>query len=174
MAGQVVAHPHAARTTALLDAVVREQADLVAHAARILHDRTSAEDVVQEVTLRLCQADCPDAVGAPAPYLRRMVRNAAIDCARRALRERCHSISDAEAETIAAPCACPHQRLEDCQALKAVLAALEAAPERTRRVFLAHRLDGVPQKDLAREIGVSPTLVNFMIRDGTALCRATA
>ncbi|WP_244477474.1 sigma-70 family RNA polymerase sigma factor [Methylobacterium sp. Leaf125] len=164
--------PPAAAT--LLAALVREQAALVEVAARILRDRATAEDVVQDVVLKLCEASaCPE-VAAPAPYLRRMVRNAAVDCARRHLRERCRLAPDADAEAVPAPCACPLAHLERCEALRAVLAALERTPDRTRRVFLAHRIDGVPQNVLAREAGISPTLVNFIIRDGTALCRAAA
>jgi RNA polymerase sigma-70 factor (ECF subfamily) len=34
-----------------------------------------------------------------------------------------------------------------------------------------YRLHGVPQKDIAKELGVSPTLVNFMIRDALLHCR---
>ncbi|MGY2166900.1 sigma factor-like helix-turn-helix DNA-binding protein, partial [Pseudomonas tolaasii] len=34
-----------------------------------------------------------------------------------------------------------------------------------------YRLHGVPQKDIAKELGVSPTLVNFMIRDALVHCR---
>ncbi|KQP33867.1 hypothetical protein ASF49_08375 [Methylobacterium sp. Leaf104] len=158
----------------LLAALVREQATLVDVAARILRDRATAEDVVQDVVLKLCEASvCPE-VAAPAPYLRRIVRNAAIDCARRHLRERCRLAPDAEADAVPAPCTCPQAHMERCEALRAVLAALAETPERTRRVFLAHRIDGVPQNVLAREAGISPTLVNFMIRDGTALCRAAA
>lgn len=169
---QVPGTSHAAAP--LLSALVREQAGLVDVAARILHDRATAEDVVQDVVLKLCEATaCPE-IAAPTPYLRRMVRNAAIDCARRHLRERCRLAPDAAADAVPAPCACPQERMEQCEALRAVLAALAATPERTRRVFLAHRVDGVPQNVLAREAGISPTLVNFMIRDGTALCRAAA
>ncbi|MFE1599073.1 sigma-70 family RNA polymerase sigma factor [Methylobacterium sp. ID0610] len=156
----------------LLAALVREQRTLVDYAARILRDRASAEDVVQEVAVKLCEARGGGGIGAPLHYLRRMVRNAAIDCARRTAREGCRFTDEADA--VIAPCTCPQERLEQCEALRAVMAALSATPARTRRVLLAHRIDGVPQKELAREIGVSPTLVNVMIRDGTALCRAAA
>ncbi|WP_026596859.1 sigma-70 family RNA polymerase sigma factor [Methylobacterium sp. 77] len=163
----------------LLAALIAEQAGLVAYATQILHDRSSAEDVVQEVVLKLCEEPGAETlrgrrVEAPLHYLRRMVRNAAIDWARRSIRERCRFVADDQADAVAAPCTCPQDRLEQCQALKAALAALETTSERTRRVFLAHRIDGVPQTVLARENGVSPTLVNFMIRDGTALCRSAA
>jgi RNA polymerase sigma factor (sigma-70 family) len=163
----------------LLAALIAEQSGLVAYATQILRDRSAAEDVVQEVVLKLCEEPAADLrpgrrVEAPMHYLRRMVRNAAIDWARRTIRERCRFVPDEQAEAIPAPCTCPQDRLEQCQALKAALAALETTSERTRRVFLAHRIDGIPQTVLARENGVSPTLVNFMIRDGTALCRSAA
>lgn len=34
-----------------------------------------------------------------------------------------------------------------------------------------YRLHGMPQKDIAKELEVSPTLVNFMIRDALVHCR---
>lgn len=37
-----------------------------------------------------------------------------------------------------------------------------------------YRLHGVPQKDIAKELGVSPTLVNFMIRDALHCRKVTA
>ena len=40
-----------------------------------------------------------------------------------------------------------------------------------RHAFEMYRLHGVPQKDIAKELGVSPTLVNFMIRDALVHCR---
>ena len=49
--------------------------------------------------------------------------------------------------------------------------ALTELPQRTRYAFEMYRLHGVPQKDIAKELGVSPTLVNFMIRDALVHCR---
>lgn len=46
-----------------------------------------------------------------------------------------------------------------------------SSPKRTRYAFEMYRLHGVPQKDIAKELGVSPTLVNFMIRDALVHCR---
>jgi RNA polymerase sigma-70 factor (ECF subfamily) len=103
--------------------------------------------------------------------VRRVIRNLAIDSVRQVGLE-CRLLAPmAAADETASPCACPHERMEACQALKAVFSALDRTPARTRRAILAHRLDGVPQKIIAAENGVSPTLVNFMIRDATALCR---
>ena len=40
-------------------------------------------------------------------------------------------------------------------------ALTELLPKRTRYAFEMYRLHGVPQKDIAKELGVSPTLVQL-------------
>ena len=55
--------------------------------------------------------------------------------------------------------------------LENIADALTELPQRTRYAFEMYRLHGVPQKDIAKELGVSPTLVNFMIRDALVHCR---
>ncbi|MFY9289845.1 MAG: sigma-70 family RNA polymerase sigma factor [Methylorubrum rhodinum] len=159
---------------ALLTVLLRRRAELVDTARRVVRCGARAEDVVQDVALKVCQngvaADVADAAG----FLRRMVRNAAIDAVRQSGRE-CRRNAPPEAgDAVPAPCDCPLRRLEARQSLTLAIRALDEAPARTREAFLAHRVDGVPQKDIAARAGVSPTLVNFMIRDATALCRAAA
>ena len=157
------------RTTPL-DILLADRNGYVAVAQRVLKCRARAEDVVQEAALRLWQAQ-PSALHSPAGYVRRMVRNLAIDAVRQVSVE-CRLLAPASAaDDLASPCACPQARMESCEALRAVMTRLGTAPARTRRAMLAHRLDGVPQKTIAEELRVSPTLVNFMIRDATALCR---
>ena len=56
------------------------------------------------------------------------------------------------------------------QDLRLVADALSTLPERTRRAFELHRLDGLTQRAIADELGVSITLVNFMIRDALTRC----
>lgn len=153
-----------------LDILLADRAGYVAVAQRVLRCRARAEDVVQEAALRLWQAQPAD-LHSPAGYVRRMVRNLAIDAVRQVSVE-CRLLARASAaDALASPCACPQARMESCEALRAVVARLGTAPERTRRAMLAHRIEGVPQKTIAQELRVSPTLVNFMIRDATALCR---
>ena len=59
----------------------------------------------------------------------------------------------------------------DRQTLGKVDRALAQLPKRARYAFLMYRVHGKPQKDIATELGVSPTLVNFMIRDASVHCR---
>lgn len=157
---------------ALLQVLLTQRADLVETARRVVRCGARAEDVVQDVALKVCQNGVAAEIADAAGFLRRMVHNAAIDAVSQSGRE-CRRNAPSEAgDAVPAPYDCPLRRLEARQSLERAIAALDKAPARTRDAFLAHRLDGVPQKDIAAQVGVSPTLVNFMIRDATALCRA--
>ncbi|MBR0834221.1 sigma-70 family RNA polymerase sigma factor [Bradyrhizobium manausense] len=155
----------------LLNALICNRRRLVSIAARILASEELAEDVVQDAMLKACDLAGTDP-NCPMSFACRMVRNLAIDRARRRRWELQHALPSDGLDAVEAPIADAQCALEGCEALRAVLAALDELPERTRRVFMAHRLDGVPQKTLAAESGVSPTLVNFMIRDAQRHCLA--
>jgi RNA polymerase sigma-70 factor (ECF subfamily) len=158
----------------LLDIFVEKRTSLVDCATRILRDRQCAEDVVHDAVLKVCESDSATEVQAPDSYLFRMVRNMAIDCVRRNTRDhRLRSFGD-EPIDVPAPDICPLDRLIHFETLKAIDSALNDISKRTRNAFLQHRLEGVTQKKIAQEIGVSPTLVNFMVRDADIVCRRAA
>ncbi len=156
----------------LLEVLLHRRSELVETARRVVRCGARAEDVVQDVALKVCQNEVSAEIADAAGFLRRMVRNAAIDAVRQSGRECRRSAPPEAGDAVPAPCDCPLRRLEARQSLHRAIQALDEAPARTREAFLAHRVDGVPQKDIAARAGVSPTLVNFMIRDATALCRA--
>ncbi|MFG1349961.1 sigma-70 family RNA polymerase sigma factor [Xanthobacter autotrophicus] len=166
-----VALSGAAASVPLFDTLLAHRARLVRMAFRIVQSRHLAEDVVEDVAVKLCEGEGIIAADHPAPFLYRLVRNLAIDRARRLKRERSLAGSAEEAAHVAMPCACPLERLEQREMLEAVVRALDTLPPRTRLAFLRHRIDGVPQKDIAEHLGVSRTLVNFMVRDATKTCR---
>jgi len=155
----------------LLRTLVESRKQLVDCANRIVKCASHAEDIVQDAALKICLTGrCAD-VHNPKSYLCRMVRNLAIDFVRRSARAGQLTAADSNMENVPAPSACPQRRMESCQSLQAISAALAAQPARMSAVFVRHRIEGVPQKELAAEIGVSPALVNFMIRDATRICR---
>jgi RNA polymerase sigma-70 factor (ECF subfamily) len=158
--------------SALLHAFVLHRKRLLSVARRILRCPHLAEDVVQDAVVKAARLDRERCIACPLNFACRIVRNLAIDRGRQRTLERGHAAPETLAETVEAPCGDPHARLEAGEALRLVLAALEELPERTRRVFERHRLQDVPQKTIATELGVSPTLVNFMVRDAHEHCRA--
>lgn len=161
----------AAASAPLFEALLAHRAQLVRVALRIVRLPYLAEDVVEDVAVKLCEAEGVIEADNPVPFLFRLVRNLAIDRARRLKRERSVAGSEEEAAHVPMPGTCPLERLEQREMLQAVVRALRALPPRTRFAFLRHRLDGMPQKDIAEYLGVSRTLVNFMVRDATRACR---
>lgn len=161
----------AAQRAHLLNIVISKRAGLVEHAARILHNREYAEDIVQNAIVKICENACNKDVQSPHSYLFRMVRNMAIDSVRQTIRERRVMEGEGEMYDVVAVGACPLERLLEREALEAIVDALHKTPHRTREVFLEHRVEGATQKKIAQRIGVSPTLVNFMIRDAEVICQ---
>ena len=156
----------------LLQAFVENRSILVKIALRITGCRARAEDVVQDAFFRLPGApQIASSFKVQLSYLLQIVRNLAIDHYRKQAMELRHSGSEEEGRNVVlhdAPLETTHIHLAT---LEHIADALGQLPQRTRYAFEMYRLHGVLQKDIAKELGVSPTLVNFMIRDASVHCR---
>ena len=97
-------------------------------------------------------------------YLFQIVRNLAIDHYRKQALELKYSGTEEEGLNVVIHGASPETSHINFNTLENIADALTELPQRTRYAFEMYRLHGVPQKDIAKELGVSPTLVNFMIR----------
>ncbi len=173
--------------TPLLQAFVDNRTILVKIAARITGCRSRAEDVVQDAFFRLQSApQITSSFKAQLSYLFQIVRNLAIDHYRKQALEQKYSgpeedrkqaleqkYSGPEEEglNVVIQGASPETSHINYATLEHIADALTELPKRTRYAFEMYRLHGVPQKDIAKELGVSPTLVNFMIRDALVHCR---
>lgn len=159
----------------LLQVFVNNRTLLVKTAARITGCHSRAEDVVQDAFFRLHNApQIQSSFKAQLSYLFQIVRNLAIDHYRRQAMEQRYSGSEEEGLNVPNPSASPEATHINQHALATLDSALQELPARTRYAFEMYRLHGMPQKDIAKELGVSPTLVNFMIRDALVHCRKTA
>lgn len=65
----------------------------------------------------------------------------------------------------------PESLVADQQLLERITCVLADLPQRTRYAFEMCRIHGMKQKDIATALGVSPALVNSMIRDAMLRCR---
>ncbi|GAC1039371.1 pyoverdine signaling pathway sigma factor PvdS [Pseudomonas sp. No.117] len=158
--------------TPLLKTFVSQRPVLVKAATRIVGCPSRAEDVVQDAYFRLETApQITSSLKAQIGYLFQVVRNLAIDHYRkRSVESKYTSPQDdhEEVATVASPG--PENTYIGQRTLNHLDAALAELPQRTRYAFEMYRIHGVAQKDIAKELGVSPTLVNFMIRDALAHC----
>jgi RNA polymerase sigma factor (sigma-70 family) len=165
------AAPSAQKRKQFVELLEAKKPLLTQMASRITGCPCLAEDIVQDTMVKLCESGMPGGVQSPVSYLFRMVRNLAIDCARRRARECGIAELSDDSPELAACSPCPETQLARCQALRLVMIALQELPERTRHAFELHRIDGVPQREIASKMQVSPTLVNFMVRDAHNHCR---
>jgi RNA polymerase sigma-70 factor (ECF subfamily) len=140
-------------------------------AARILGCRQRAEDVVQDAFLKLADGIEELHVKNTLPYLYQLVRNLAIDRYRRSSFEAQVFSCEEEGLNVGSNAASPEAHAIHTQQLVLVARALATLPERTRAAFELHRLGGKTQREVAEQLGISTTLVNFMIRDAMQCCR---
>ncbi len=133
--------------------------DLVEYIQRRFSSSQFAEDVVHDVCVQLLEKSPEQPIAQPFAFLRRVSFNRAID------RSRAERARNARFNTMAE---LPDNRSHDCdgamaldfeQQLKALLAIIEALPARPRQIFLLHRIHGMPQYEIANELGISPNMV---------------
>lgn len=163
---------HDFENSGLIELFVAYRDALVDLAARIVRCRGRAEDIVQDIVVKLLESNAEASIRRPASYLFQMVRNRAIDLTRRTEFETRHMASDEKAMLEQESGACPEGILSGRESLHNVAHALQQLPRRTRRVFELHRIEGYTQKEIATRFRVSPTLVNFMVRDAHTHCLA--
>ena len=132
-----------------LAAFERHRAAYLASARRILGCPAQAEDVVQDVLLRLI-ADPPEAADAvQAAYVGRMVRNLALDRARRrGFERRLFTGLDAAPDPADPGMGTPEAAAASRESLRQVEAAVAELPEPVRTAFQLHRVEGVPQIEM--------------------------
>jgi RNA polymerase sigma-70 factor (ECF subfamily) len=147
---------------------------LLNYAATIVGSRASAEDIVQEACLRFAIARAEQGEQAPIvqplAYLRKIVRNLAIDAAHRVSRERRLIVNSEHLDDTVAATPDPESAALTREALHTVKVALEELPYRMRRAFELHRLDHRTLSEITTELGISVTLAHQLVHRATTHC----
>ena len=124
--------------------------------------REEAEDLTQEVFLRLVRRPDAEQIDNPEAFLFRTAVNLLRDRARRGKTFFSHlaEISDHQDRFEALS---PERVLEGRQSLNSALRILEELDERTRDVFILHRLEGLKYAEIANLYGVSVSSIEKYI-----------
>ena len=158
-----------------LDTFLKHRDALVAYAAVLVGDRVRAEDVVQEAWLRFSAATGEDRgegkpIVQPAAYLYRIVRNLAIDLSHRRRTDAAHPSSEVLLNEVPADDADPERTALDRDQLRALAAALEELPQRTRYAFDLHRFDEKTYSEIGEILGISQTRAYGLVQEALAHC----
>lgn len=156
---------------ALTGVFIANRSQLRHAAMKIIGTREQADDVVQDAYVKVMEMAAVFDIKQPLAYLFQLVRNLAIDRHRRTALESRFFTSEEEGLHVHATTGTPEAVAVNMQQLRLVADALAKLPERTRRAFELYRLGGHTQREVADQLGVSTTLVNFMIRDALTFCR---
>ncbi len=146
---------------------VRWHRPLMAFFSRRTRNRVEAEDLTQEVYVRLlARRPCEE---LPDSYVFQVAINLLSDRHRREsvrarFRQACRMDDQAAVDFID-----PYKIAVERQSLSAICAALEKLPERTRDILILYRIEDKSQRDIADAFGISVSAVKQHVAKGLAL-----
>ncbi|MBO5686999.1 MAG: sigma-70 family RNA polymerase sigma factor [Alistipes sp.] len=117
------------------------------YAVALLHDRSEAEDAVQDLYERLWRRRLLLRRTGFRSLVMTSIRNAALDRLRERERRRCESVDEAVAELVEMD-----ERRDEVALIKRIIARL---PEREREVIHLRDVEGMAFEDIAEMVGCS-------------------
>jgi RNA polymerase sigma-70 factor (ECF subfamily) len=118
-----------------------------------------SDDLIQEAYCKVAEMDAFGHIERPAAFFFQIVRNRFISQVRRARVVRIESAIDIEALTSADESPSPERIADGRREYARMQALLERLPERCRRIFEMRKIEGLPQKEIARRLGITETIV---------------
>ena len=147
---------------------------LVGYLTSRLRSEHEAKEVAQEAYVRLLQLQDPATPSLLRAYLFKTATNLAIDRLRHRRVEHQAEEQPALFENLTATAAevnDPAQQLIEREQTSRLLGYLQELPIKCQHVFNFHRLDGVPQREVAMRIGVSERMVRRYVTYAMVYCR---
>ncbi|MGI6245803.1 MAG: RNA polymerase sigma factor [Pseudochelatococcus sp.] len=146
---------------------IRHARDINRFLRRRGHSAETAEDLTQDTFARVLASPPPEA-GAnhnPRAYLYQVSRNLSINHRRRESLLRIADPQEGEIDRMTDPSPSAEAIVYSRQCLAQVENALAELPERTRKAFEMHRLDGRTIAEVAAELGLSTGRTWGLIRE---------
>jgi RNA polymerase sigma-70 factor (ECF subfamily) len=143
--------------------------ELKARLTQRLGSSELAGDAVQDTWLRLHDAKSIGTISSPANYLFRIALNIARD---RLMSERRYltAVQIEQMLDLADNSADPGSLAEARSELQLVERLIAELPTRQREILVAIRLDGLPQREIARRLGISLSLVEKELKLAHEYC----
>lgn len=138
---------------------------------RVLRDTNDAEDLLHSAFIRFAESRDRERVANPAAFLVRTAANLAVDEYRRRQRRESPS-SDIELTEVVDEQPMQTDLLAHRERLENVLAGLDSLGDRTREIFLMHRISGLKHRDIAEHMGITVSAVEKHIAKASSFVLA--
>jgi RNA polymerase sigma-70 factor (ECF subfamily) len=126
--------------------------------------RALAEDLVQDVWLKLENSPMTATIDNPAGFITQVAKTTVAGHLRKERRRAEIDLEISELIWEASDDISPERLLIGRENLEAVHAALDDLSEKTRRIFLMNRIEGISHRRIAEMLGVSDETVYYHIR----------
>ncbi len=148
---------------ALAELIRRHQGRLYQVAYRLLRDPLEAEDVLQEVFLKVVEhAHRFEPQASVRAWLQRITANHCLNLLRR--RHPQESLDQDDAPGLASAGATPLEALEERDLSRRLEQLLDALPENQRRALVLKRFGGLSYQEIGAEMGLSPQAVDGLLK----------
>jgi RNA polymerase sigma-70 factor (ECF subfamily) len=150
----------------------RHRSGLTAFFRRRLRGASEAQDLTQEVYLRLLRADRNEQIRNPKAYLYAVALNLVREQA--VLEERWRrtvDVTDVPADPALVVFRTPDEEIDEARRLATLAQILEGLPPKPRAVLLLQFRDGLTYEEIAQQLGTSTHWVKKYVVQGLALCR---
>jgi RNA polymerase sigma factor (sigma-70 family) len=130
------------------------------------------DDVMQETYSRILQLRARDPLREHAvkPLLFTTARHLALDQLRRRQVVPMEAIADFEGDTFADDAPCIAETVSRRQELALLAEAIRTLPDRCRQILTLRKIYGLPQKEIARQLGIAEHTVEAQVGIGVRRC----
>jgi len=149
----------------VLDAYLAKRSELKRFLVARFRDETFAEDILQDMYLKIERSDLQNPVDSAGAFLYRAANNLALDRKRQAQSQQTrdqnwtdahtHSVQD----TVVQDEPDMESALDARRRLKRAMELVAQLPPQCRRVFIAHKIDGLSYREVAASLDISKKTV---------------
>jgi RNA polymerase sigma factor (sigma-70 family) len=127
------------------------------------------EDVIQEMYARFLNLESLDSIRFPRQYALLTARAIVVDHIRHSRVVSITSSGNLELLEVPTPEANGEERIEFREEIRAVTAALDQLPKMCRETLILRRVEGLPQKEVARRLNISEKTVEKHMANGVRM-----
>jgi RNA polymerase sigma factor (sigma-70 family) len=132
---------------------------------------SDVDDLVQETYVRIFRSEWAGRLQHPKSYIYKVARNAALDQLRRSKICRIEGVAEFD-DVPATEERGTREAVRAEEDLELLAEAIEALPERCRKILKLRKLEGLSYEEIGRVMGISFNTVNAQLVVGLARCRA--